>query len=115
MLPIYRFDPVSRFHWLEFEGKPDEATRKLLKSEGWRFAGYRVQWYTNRRFAKPPEGIGEYTDGGECDYSSERSERLQNASVRASERSESAYERSNELVANIPFGQPILVGHHSER
>ncbi len=30
------------------------------------------------------------------------------------EESKSAYERSNSLANMIPFGQPILVGHHSE-
>src|SRR5579884_300698 len=114
MKPVYRFDSVSRIHWMEFSGKPDQETIDLLKREGWRWSGYRRQWHTNRRFAKPPVGI-EYEDGGECDYSSERPDRLQHAAVRASERSEAAYERSNALVEGIPMGQPVLVGHHSQR
>lgn len=32
----------------------------------------------------------------------------------ARKRSDEAFERSERAVANIPFGQPILVGHHSE-
>ncbi len=112
--PIFRFDPVSRISWLEFDGKPDQETITLLKSNGWRWSGYRKQWHTNRRYAKPPVGI-DYSDGGECDYASERGDRLHTASDRAESRSQEAYERSNALVENIPLGQPILIGHHSQR
>jgi hypothetical protein len=33
----------------------------------------------------------------------------------ATAKSNAAYERSHALTAGIPFGQPVLVGHHSER
>jgi hypothetical protein len=114
MKPIFRFDPVSRISWLEFDGKPEQDTIDLLKKEGWRWSGYRKQWRTNRRFAKPPVGI-DYEDGGECDYSAERPERLANAAVRASDRSEEAYQRSNQLVDGIPLGQPIITGTRGGR
>jgi|TARA_R100000501_G_C2622926_1_gene116101 hypothetical protein len=42
-------------------------------------------------------------------------ERYQNLAQKAKKESEAAYEMSNSYVAGIPFGQPILVGHHSER
>ena len=29
--------------------------------------------------------------------------------------SSEAYEKSNKLVSVVPMGQPVLVGHHSER
>ncbi len=44
-----------------------------------------------------------------------RRERLEDAAERARVRSGDAYEQSNRAVEHIPFGQPILVGHHSER
>lgn len=34
---------------------------------------------------------------------------------KAADSAQAAYEASHRLVENIPFGQPILVGHHSER
>jgi len=45
-----------------------------------------------------------------------RRERLENASERASERARAAFARGDmsEAATGIPFGQPILVGHHSE-
>ncbi len=42
-------------------------------------------------------------------------ERHENRAERAEDRASAARSRSDSLVAGIPFGQPILVGHHSER
>ncbi len=51
-----------------------------------------------------------------------RRERLENKlqrriewSDKAEQRAEQSFARSQSLVAGIPMGQPILVGHHSER
>lgn len=44
-----------------------------------------------------------------------RRERLEEASSRATSRSDDAYKASRSAVEHIPLGQPILVGHHSER
>ena len=111
---VYRFDPVSRIHWLEFSEKPDEETRKLLKDEGWRWSSYRQQWHTNRRWAKVPEGIPYYNEGA-CDYSAERADRLEARAMKASERGKAAYKKAHHIGSFIPMGQPILIGHHSEQ
>ncbi len=44
-----------------------------------------------------------------------RIERYKELSEKASAESQQAYKASNDAVAGIPAGQPILVGHHSER
>ena len=44
-----------------------------------------------------------------------RAERYEEYADNAEARSNAAYKRSHELTQHIPFGQPILVGHHSER
>ena len=44
-----------------------------------------------------------------------RAERYQNLSEKAKKESESRYNQANKLSNMIPFGQPILVGHHSEK
>lgn len=44
-----------------------------------------------------------------------RRERLQERAERKRQESDASYQRSRELVEHIPMGQPILVGHHSER
>lgn len=44
-----------------------------------------------------------------------RKARLTGAADRAQANSDAHYTAAHEAVAHIPFGQPILVGHHSER
>jgi hypothetical protein len=46
---------------------------------------------------------------------SDRIDRMQSRAEKAEEASQSAYETSRKLADQIPFGQPILVGHHSEK
>lgn len=41
--------------------------------------------------------------------------RYQELASKAKKGSVDSYNRSNDLVSGIPLGQPILVGHHSER
>jgi len=43
-----------------------------------------------------------------------KKERLLNAADRADKASNAAYQSSHDATSDIPFGQPILVGHHSE-
>ena len=47
----------------------------------------------------------------------ERRARLEAAADRANERSNAAYKRADmsEEATGIPFGQPVIVGHHSEK
>lgn len=42
-------------------------------------------------------------------------ERYENLAANAKEASTQAYNRSHQLTEHIPLGQPILIGHHSER
>ena len=48
------------------------------------------------------------------EYAKNKAERLQGYSVKAALKSEQYYEKSHSITDNIPLGQPILVGHHSE-
>lgn len=109
-----RYDELSRLHWLETETKPDEEIRQQLKANGWRWSGYRKEWYTNRRFPTVPPTIAA-EEAGTCDYASERADRLEARAEKHAAKSHVAYERSSAAVAHIPLGQPILVGHYSER
>lgn len=115
-LPVYRYDPVSHWHWLEvFEWLSEEKRTLLWEcASRWRWKRYREQYGTNTRFAQVPTGIA-YIDGGECDYSAERAERLEEHADKHRAAGTSAYERSNALVEHIPLGQPIMRGHHSEK
>lgn len=44
-----------------------------------------------------------------------KKERLQKRAKKAQQASEQAYEATDRIAKSIPLGQPILVGHHSER
>lgn len=44
-----------------------------------------------------------------------KAERYEEWADKAQQKSDEAYDRSQKAVEAIPFGQPILVGHHSER
>jgi uncharacterized protein DUF3560 len=107
-------DSVSRLHWLELGEKPDETTRAALKRAGWRWSGYRKAWYNPRTLATVPPNITT-TDAGSVEYAAERADRLTAAAEKHEQKANAAYQRSNAAVAMIPLGQPILVGHHSER
>lgn len=48
------------------------------------------------------------------EWAKRKAERLQTAASNAEKKSDGYYKRSHEITENIPFGQPILVGHHSE-
>ena len=45
----------------------------------------------------------------------DRADRMAGYAANAAARSTAAYERAHQIGDMIPFGQPILVGHHSER
>ncbi|HDY6823612.1 TPA: DUF3560 domain-containing protein, partial [Pseudomonas aeruginosa] len=44
----------------------------------------------------------------------DRRERLQERAAKFSGESGALYQRAKTMASAIPFGQPILVGHHSE-
>lgn len=50
-----------------------------------------------------------------ADRTERRAERLEGRAERLAAESQAHYDRAKQLVENIPSGQPILVGHHSER
>ena len=83
---------------------------------------YRGAWSF---FSDPTADIAELTDEDKTTFaeqretsaerSADRAERYSGYSQNAATRSAAASERSRAAVAGIPFGQPILVGHHSEK
>jgi len=49
------------------------------------------------------------------DRAESRAERFENRAESAESASQVAYKRSHDMLDAIPFGQPILIGHHSEQ
>lgn len=60
-------------------------------------------------------GVVEIEADDEPDDPETRAARFERCSERAGERAEAARQRVHQIADSIPFGQPILVGHHSER
>jgi hypothetical protein len=106
-------DRTTGMGWLEFAGKPGPDVIAALKREGWRWGGYRKAWYRPGRFSTPPASIP-FRDDGEVNYSEERAERLGSRAERTQAEGNARYESGHKRLEAIPFGQPILVGHHSE-
>src|SRR5206468_3142666 len=57
----------------------------------------------------------EYKDGGEVDYAQDRADHYEERAGKAAGRAAAAHGKADTIASMIPFGQPILVGHHSER
>ena len=111
----HRYEPDAAMHWLEFPGKPDAATRDILKAEGWRFIGAVMQWRHAGLLTPMPTLPGyEYEEGGNVDHAEARAEHYEARAQRAEERAATARGKADQIANMIPFGQPILVGHHSE-
>jgi hypothetical protein len=100
--------------WLHFPGRPSAEVVAALKAEGWRWSGYRKAWHHPGRYTQPPACVA-YLDAGACNYSDERAERLEDRADTAGEKAQAASSRASAVASLIPFGQPVLVGHHSER
>jgi hypothetical protein len=49
------------------------------------------------------------------EWAKRKAEKLQNAAINADNKSDAYFQTSHKITENIPMGQPILVGHHSEQ
>jgi hypothetical protein len=115
MIIIHRYEPDAAIHWLQFPDKPDAETRRIMKAAGWRFVGACAQWKHAGLLTPLPELPGyEYEEAGTVDHSEARTERYEELAEKAEARRREAHETADAIAGLIPFGQPILIGHHSE-
>ena len=49
------------------------------------------------------------------EWAKKKAEKYQTSAIKAEQKSNEFYKKSNDAVSGIVFGQPILVGHHSEK
>lgn len=115
---------------IEFDGIPSEETRQKMKSAGFRWSRYQKIWYAkgwNNQAETVAKEIAEY--GGEIGHVLTIAEKVDKQLERAEyrvdrydERAEKAQiegtsllEQAHKMGDIIPFGQPIHVGHHSEK
>ncbi len=114
--PLLRRDVVTYRWWLEFtfDTREQPALYEALKAAGWRWGGYRMQWFNPTHFPQLPKDMP-YANAGPAWYSEENAERIEARATKARAQSSEHYERSNKLAEIIPFGQPMLKDHYSYR
>lgn len=127
---------------LEMADRPDEATRKVLKAQGYKWSRNLGQWYKPRsrdkaadtykidRNATALENAG-LTVGTRIDNTvgdanarearkqqraEERAEALAAKADRKAAKADAAEQAQQEAVERLPWGgEPIKIGHHSQR
>ena len=106
-----RISSVSRF---------DSSTVARLSDAGFRWAPKQLLWvapmWTPSRADLCEELAGEITDEDTSlvDRAEVRADRFDDYSARRASESQRAADAVRQLADGIPFGQPILIGHHSE-
>ncbi|MFA6372728.1 MAG: DUF3560 domain-containing protein [Methanothrix sp.] len=115
---------------ISFNGKPSEEIRSKMKKAGFRWSGIQKVWYAKGYYGYSSviaEEIATY--GGEIGEPLSIEEKVEQKLERADARAERYEERAEKAKATgeslitdarkmadiIPFGQPILVGHYSEK
>jgi len=103
---------------ISFPEKPPEYVRSGMKSQGFRYQPrsktWSAKWNPERQdFAEALVGKMQ-----KVDIKPNWAKKAENAAVLAQKhegQSNEAYDRAHKKLSAIPFGQPILVGHHSEK
>lgn len=106
---------------IDFVSRQDQPTIDRLKAHGYRWAPNQKIWvapkWTPARFDLAVElaGIVEDDDQSLVDRAEIRAERFEGYSDNRAADARSARDAVSRIADNIPLGQPILIGHHSER
>jgi len=115
---------------IEFDGKPSQEIRTKLKRAGFRWSSVQKIWYAKGfyGYAKTvAEELAVY--GGEIGEpltidekveqklarADARVERYEEKAEKSKETGEALITQARKMADIIPFGQPILVGHYSEK
>ncbi|GIG29314.1 DUF3560 domain-containing protein [Cellulomonas marina] len=119
----------------------DDGAADTVKALGWRWSGRLSAWFVPRSRARfADRGLIERTAGAlreaghevdvdvddtvherahlearQAEHEQQRAERLQERAARHRTVAEQADEAGRALADRIPLGQPILLGHHSQR
>lgn len=113
---------------ISFDGKPSEEIRNKMKSVGFKWSSAQMKWYAKdndrtrkvaNELATQGEDVGEHlTFEQKMERDKERAERRQERlgekAGKLERKSEALLDQAHKMASVIPFGQPILVGHHSE-
>jgi len=113
---------------ISFDGKPSEEIRNKMKAVGFKWSSAQMKWYAKdntrtrqvaNELATQGEDVGEHLTfeqkmERDKDRAGRRQERLGAKAEKLESVAESKLEQAHKMADVIPFGQPILIGHHSE-
>jgi hypothetical protein len=113
---------------IRFPGKPERSVIDSLKSAGFRWSSRSMVWYAkdtpyHRQVAESlATGIGSVGEKlsyaeqiqAKRDRAEARQEHLETKAERLTDKADAEIGKSHAILDVIPFGQPILTGHHSE-
>jgi len=103
---------------ISFPEKPSEEVRSGMKSQGFRYRPRSKTWaakWTPERQEHAEGLVGKMTEVNIKPNWAKKAERAAGLAQKHDARSDEAYDRAHKKLDAIPFGQPILVGHHSEK
>jgi hypothetical protein len=128
--PSWRVNHESQRVEVKYPDKPDYEERQKLKGKGFRWSPKREAWVrkiTSSSMVKAQslgferaEDVGTPLTGGqkaqrELERMEKSAERHERKSARARVEAEEHHKDAKRMGEVIPMGQPILVGHHSEK
>jgi hypothetical protein len=114
---------------IRHDSKPEQEIINKLKSAGFRWSRRQQIWYA-KGWPYQVNLLNEIADyGGEVgekksfakkmeekvERAEARAERFEDLAERTEQKGRELHEEAHQMASVIPFGQPILVGHHSER
>lgn len=103
---------------ISFSGIPDPEIRAEMKKNGFRYNPVRKQWVA--KWYPFREDLAKKIAGGieQVDITpnwAAKAEHAQDMASKHEAKSQELFDREHKLGDVIPFGQPILVGHYSEK
>ena len=112
------YNKATGYLSVEFDRKPDREVLNRLKSRGFRYRPRSKTWGAKwslyrEELAKEIAGSIDKIDI-EINYA-RKAEIARERAEKHAEKSSDYYDRTHKLMSLIPPGQPILVGHHSEK
>jgi hypothetical protein len=112
------FNKATGWMAISFDSIPEPEIRAQMKAEGFRYNPSRKQWIANylpsrESFVEKLAGKVEKVDikpnwAAKAEHAAEMS-------AKHIEKADEAHAIADKINDMIPFGQPVLVGHHSER
>jgi hypothetical protein len=112
------YNEATDYVSIRFPAKPSVEVRNDLKRNGFRWSPRNKYWYAKwtdwrEDFAKGMSGSFQKIDV-KPDFARKGQRARELAEKHRKEQAERS-DKAHKLLGAIPFGQPILVGHHSER